>query len=448
MVAQVVAPVLVVLLDHGGVGAVAAAGQDNALGGVDGDLGAVGLLSLGAHHAAGVVGQQGSGSGLGVDLHTLRLSGGLQCLHQSGTGGHRVGTGPHGTQHGEHAGAGVSAHGGVHADGGQPGEGIQSALGQSTGQVDVGGNPGAVIHLAEAAGVDVPHVEGHGVKAGHIHAGSLALVGGIEVGDVLLELLQDLSPLGEHIQLEGGVGGVQSQVAVQGVLLGLGEDHVGLGLGVHGVVGAAGHHGVAAQEGALLNQDDLGAVLRGADGGAEAGAAAAHHQDVGVPGLSLTGLGGVSVGVQGVHVQTGGLGGLLGGHHDAAAGKGSAGDGVQSGGLVLHNLLRNTLQSHVGHAGGLVALSQLHVGDDAVLHGHLNGDGALHTGRGAGEGTGDTTGGLSSLGGSRGGAGRLRRAGGAGRKAEHHGQAQDKSEQFLLHVCFPPYFIFMSAYVN
>ncbi len=432
MVRKVVTPVLVILLDHGRIGAVSSAGQNDTLGGIDGDGSAVGLLSLYTGDLAIGNDEFGAGS-FGIDLHVQLFSGFPQRIDQGNAVGVGVGPGPHGPQNGGQLAAGVGRGGDAQRTG--PVIGVQSVLGQGPGQLDIGADPPAVRHLAQTASIDVPHMQSDGVKTGHIYAGGFAGVGGIEGVDIALQLGEDFLPLGELVQMKSLILGGQGQITVQCVFLGAGEDLTGLGFGVHGVEGAAGHHGVAAQEGAFLDQNDFCTLLRSGDGSAEAGSAAAHDQNIGVPGLSLAGLGVVFTG-QG---KAGSLGRFGSGSHDGVGAEGSSGDGIQNGGLMLHDLFGNALYGHIGQTGGFMALGDGGGGDLPLGHGEFHGHRSLHTGRGAGKSAGDAgIVGLRAV---------LGLAGAAGH-AQKHCQCQPRADNGLFHCRFLLLLFWSSKRIN
>ena len=120
MAAQAVAPVVVVFLHHGRVGAVAAAGKHDAVGHVDGDVGAVDLLSGRADDLPVFIRQQRGGGGFGVHGHARLFGAVLQDGDQLRAGGNAMGARPHGAQNGEQVAGSVRAVGGVYADAVEP----------------------------------------------------------------------------------------------------------------------------------------------------------------------------------------------------------------------------------------------------------------------------------------------------------------------------------------
>ena len=260
-------------LAHGGVGRVAARGQQHAVGGVDAHV-TVGGLEDAARDAAGLV---------------------LLQLDQGGLIAHAVAQGV------DVALEDLVAHDLV-------------ALGVVSGVVVLG--EGDVV-VGAARGVLVVGVQGAG------HTG---------LGEQLVEPVDHRGALVDPDLPDAGVAlarGVAHELVEQ---LALVVGHAG-GLAVLGVDGAQPVTGLA-HHGALLGDDEVHAQLGGGGGGGHAAVAGAHDEQLALAGLDDVGLGDLGGGAQpvlGAALGVLGLGLLGDGHGEAASGGGHGGGGGSAG---------------------------------------------------------------------------------------------------------------------
>ena len=242
IVGQILAlPVLVVLLSHLHVGAVAAGGQDHALVGVGGDLGAVVLDGLHAGDLA-TLGDQLGGGGAGHDLIVLvggehGVLGGLQqhapvaveFLTVDGGVVDAVDALPQAAHQSP-----LDVHGDVGALIHQPVLQVQRVIDKLAGQLDLGIDPLGVVGVgAQAAVVGLEQMQLVRAKDGQVGllgAGGDLLVGPVDIGlDLALQGLQGVQILGMDAPdgVEGHIAGLEGMVGIHGAvkrLLRPGED--------------------------------------------------------------------------------------------------------------------------------------------------------------------------------------------------------------------------------
>ena len=286
------------------VGAVAAGGDDDALG-VDGDLAAVGAGGLTAHHSAGVIGQQGGHLGVGLD-GSAPLGGVLFQLFNVDAAA--VVAFLAGGCHQVH----LMAAGPLAADGHKDVIGLEGnadlifqPFQRDGGLLCKGADQGDVVHRP-AALVGLQGVPVDAVKQVHAVIGlPLGIVGGhiVQQGLVL-----------------GGIGldadGLFHLFAVVS-----GHLHRALQLGVGAVIGAFTQLGVAADGRSLLQHQHAGAFLGCTGRGCHAGAAGAHHDDIHIIGGVLA-LGGGDLGLVVIGVQAGSRQSVCHSGQQAVAGQG------------------------------------------------------------------------------------------------------------------------------